>query len=129
MSRPRFDCDCCGLCCRNIGGIPQLSQFDRGDGVCCHLSDENLCKIYESRPEVCSVDRMYSRFAPSMSKASYYEMMSRSCQFLKQHEFEMRSGVMTQDELLELTRNVPSESLARFADEFGVVVSRESGSL
>ncbi len=85
-----FACDRCGLCCRLIGNIPQLTHFDRGDGVCCHLTDANLCDMYESRPEVCSVERMYSHFSSEMTKEEYLVMMGASCKYIKEHFADMR---------------------------------------
>ena len=57
-----FPCDQCGLCCKNLGHIPELSAFDNGNGRCIHLTDENLCKIYAQRPLICNVRRMYLHF-------------------------------------------------------------------
>lgn len=91
MPSPRFECDRCGLCCRLIGNVPQLMHFDRGDGVCVHLTPENLCDIYEGRPEVCSVERMYSRFSSQLTKEEYLEAMMRSCAILKSHYRGLRS--------------------------------------
>ena len=119
MTKPRFNCDCCGLCCRNIGGIPQLSQFDRGDGVCCHLTGENLCDIYENRPEVCSVERMYSRFSSQMTKAEYYEMMELSCEFLKLHHAKGCAGGIDVSKVEDLTSKIPLNSLCNLASEIG----------
>lgn len=62
MQQPKiFPCSKCGECCRHINLIPQLSEFDRGDGICIHLSG-NLCDIYEQRPEICRVDVMYQKY-------------------------------------------------------------------
>lgn len=33
-----------------------FKDYDRGDGACRHLTKENLCGIYESRPAFCRVD-------------------------------------------------------------------------
>lgn len=66
-----------------IGDVPQLKAFDRGDGVCRHLTDANLCAIYETRPEICNVDRMFARFSNSMTREQYDELMRQSCEGLK----------------------------------------------
>lgn len=78
-----FKCDCCGICCRTIGGISLLEQFDRGDGVCCHLTDENLCGIYNSRPEICNVEAMFKYFSDKMTKEEYFKLNTDSCMALK----------------------------------------------
>ena len=54
-----FECDRCGICCQHIDSIPQLKQFDSGNGRCVHLLENNLCEIYLDRPEICNVDKMY----------------------------------------------------------------------
>ena len=33
----------------------------RGDGACLYLTKDNLCEIYDSRPEVCNVKTMYKK--------------------------------------------------------------------
>ena len=78
-----FQCDKCGVCCKLLKGIPQLAAFDRGDGVCIHLKD-NLCSIYESRPDICNVEKMYVFFKEQMSEEEYLQLMSNSCKVLKQ---------------------------------------------
>ena len=78
-----FQCDKCGICCKLLKGIPQLAAFDRGDGVCIHLKD-NLCSIYESRPDICNVEKMYVFFKEQMSEEEYLQLMSNSCKVLKQ---------------------------------------------
>lgn len=93
MPSPRFECDRCGLCCRLIGNVPQLRHFDRGDGICIHLTPDNLCDIYENRPEVCSVERMYSRFSSRLTKEEYLEAMARSCIMLKSHYRDLQGAM------------------------------------
>jgi Fe-S-cluster containining protein len=47
----KWVCTKCGACCRIVGvAVPEL---DRGDGACRHLTEENLCGIYEKRPLLC----------------------------------------------------------------------------
>lgn len=84
-----FCSDKCGKCCRLLGGIPQLAAFDRGDGVCIHLQG-NLCDIYESRPDICNVKKMYSRFSNKLSFDEYMDVMNESCEYLKKHFAELK---------------------------------------
>lgn len=78
-----FHCDRCGLCCRMLKQVPQLAAFDRGDGVCKHLSG-NLCAIYETRPDVCNVEKMWPLFAPVMSREEYDRTNMASCAKIKE---------------------------------------------
>lgn len=79
-----FQCDKCGICCRLLKYVPQLAAFDRGDGVCIHLKD-NLCSIYESRPDICNVEKMYALFKETMTEEEYYRLMMESCITLKRY--------------------------------------------
>lgn len=57
-----FPCSSCGACCKSIQLSPLTAWLDRGDGVCKHFDDtENVCSIYESRPEICNVRVMYDK--------------------------------------------------------------------
>lgn len=31
-------------------------ELDRGDGACINLTEDNLCSIYEDRPDFCRLD-------------------------------------------------------------------------
>ena len=57
----KFPCTGCGVCCKNISHIIELKEFDRGDGQCIHL-DNDECSIYHSRPQICRVDEMYDTY-------------------------------------------------------------------
>ena len=46
-----FECNQCGLCCRNIDKIPQLKDFHNGNGICKYLHD-NKCSIYDNSVNV-----------------------------------------------------------------------------
>ena len=37
------------------------------------LTDGNLCDIYDSRPEICSVERMYTYFSAHMGRSEYLD--------------------------------------------------------
>ena len=78
-----FHCDKCGLCCHLLKDVPQLEAFDRGDGTCRFLQG-NLCSIYESRPDICNVEKMYPAFATSMSREEYDKAMADSCVKIKE---------------------------------------------
>ncbi len=87
----KFNCDKCGKCCRLLSGIPQLASFDRGDGVCIHLQG-NLCDIYENRPDICNVEKMFPAFSQNMNYEQYIALMEDSCLYLKAHFENMRQN-------------------------------------
>ena len=80
-----FECDRCGVCCKNI----RLSEFyseelDRGDGVCIHLTADNLCEIYSERPLFCNIDAYWEKFlAEEMTREEFYKINRAACALLK----------------------------------------------
>ena len=129
MSLPRFKCDCCGLCCRLIGNIPQLKHFDRGDGTCRHLTEENLCDIYETRPDVCRVDRMYSHFKDHMAEADYVRAVEAACKVMKNNFRALKAAQAADDccvagdgnrfrsDAVGVIDSLPKQALGRLARE------------
>lgn len=83
-----FVCDKCGLCCKHVGSSQLYQALDRGDGVCTYYDDASrLCAIYESRPLLCNVDKMYEEyFCRQMSKEEYYKRNYEACTQLKKKE-------------------------------------------
>ena len=75
--RDKFPCDQCGECCRHVDD----SVPNRG-GVCVYL-DGNRCSIYESRPDVCNVDRMYEDVCGMMTWDEWVEINVNACKKLK----------------------------------------------
>lgn len=80
-----FICTRCGQCCKNINMIPELYKFDRGNGTCIHLTENNLCNIYATRPDICNVDKMYSKvYKFQMTRDEYDRINMEGCLFLQQ---------------------------------------------
>ena len=65
---------------------------DRGDGACGHLTEDNLCSIYENRPDFCNVDKNYEMFlkedkrkdpkAIIRDKKQFYINITKTCHTL-----------------------------------------------
>lgn len=82
-----FLCQKCGTCCRNIGGIEALRDFDNGNGECIHLID-NRCSIYSARPDICNVDKMYTMYySQLLSREEYYRLNYRGCMEIRKEKF------------------------------------------
>jgi len=80
----KFNCDCCGLCCRNVGKTFLQIDLDRGDGVCKNLTEKNLCRIYKNRPLICNVDAYWEKFLSSIiSREEFYKINYKVCEELK----------------------------------------------
>jgi len=52
-----FPCFQCGACCRQASRSPELTQlgYVLPNGHCKHFTPDNLCAIYDTRPECCVV--------------------------------------------------------------------------
>lgn len=81
-----FVCDCCGICCKHIKGIKELENFVLDDESCINLDkNTNLCKIYDTRPTICRVDRMYEvEYFKYFNKKEFYELNQKACEKLKE---------------------------------------------
>lgn len=81
----KFKCTGCGECCRHISNL--LPQFDLGDGVCCHLGENNLCDIYDERPLICRVEDFWSRcLEGKVSKEDWYRINYDGCKKLQDED-------------------------------------------
>ena len=73
-----FLCSQCGACCRNVAHLDLPSDKD---GVCLNLDKEtNKCSIYENRPDICRVDKMYEKhFKSTLSKKEFFILNTKYC--------------------------------------------------
>lgn len=82
-SKPeRFGCVGCGACCRGVFHIPGVFEEPiRPDGSCSHLTADNMCDIYEKRPQICRVDE-YDVAAMGLTKEQWHDANYESCETL-----------------------------------------------
>ena len=74
-----FPCTKCGLCCKTLQHISTLSNYDTGNGVCRYLKN-NLCSIYENRPLICNVEKMYAAyFREIMTEDEFVSVNAEAC--------------------------------------------------
>lgn len=79
-----FQCTKCGICCKNIDKIPELEEFHTGNGICIHLTSNNGCDIYQNRPTICNVEKMYElKYRRFMSKEEYERLNMEGCRMLQ----------------------------------------------
>ncbi|MEA1955893.1 MAG: YkgJ family cysteine cluster protein [Campylobacterota bacterium] len=80
-----FGCTGCGLCCRHIEKIVELKDYNLGNGVCKHLDTiTNNCMIYDSRPNICKVDKMFDiEYHKKFSKEEFYIKNAEVCNSLQ----------------------------------------------
>ena len=69
------------------GEIVEIANFPYAfdqSGRCENLQSDNSCAIYETRPDICSVDRTFKKYhAANMSRAKYYQISEQSCKNLQ----------------------------------------------
>lgn len=80
-----FPCTGCGLCCKNISAIVELKEYDLGNGTCKYFDSLlNQCKIYEIRPKICRVDKMFElEYHKYFTKNEFYTMNAKVCNTLQ----------------------------------------------
>lgn len=84
LSPLKFQCSQCGSCCRRAGKTGFMP--DRGDGACIYLTDDNMCSIYEDRPELCNMEKIWIKRNQeldlekrSITKKDYFIINSEAC--------------------------------------------------
>jgi len=100
-----FNCTSCGMCCRliresvesaidvykecgdTIPIITAITKFPFGwdeDGCCEKLDKEtNLCTIYEDRPLVCNVERVWETYYKDTPQEEYIDIIHAECKRLQ----------------------------------------------
>jgi Fe-S-cluster containining protein len=83
MTTSQFPCSSCGSCCRHAYMAKELLYSVgiklKEDGSCEHLNKDNLCSIYNNRPEFCKVG--YSK-PNDMSFKDFYLLNAKVCNIL-----------------------------------------------
>lgn len=74
-----FVCNKCGECCRHLDKVPQLSHLQVG-GVCKYLKD-NVCMIYDRRPDLCRRDAVFDMCKACISEEEFVQYLTQLCQF------------------------------------------------
>lgn len=79
-----FQCEKCGLCCRNLNKNKLYNSLHGGDGVCKYLNIKtNLCAIYQNRPILCNVDRSYEKYFVNLFTLDEFHLLNhKGCEML-----------------------------------------------
>lgn len=86
-----FACSGCGACCRRVAAL-RLNWPVKQDGSCVHLTDDDRCAIYETRPLICRVDEARPH---GMSVEAWHKVNTEACEQLKKEEEDGRTGPAT----------------------------------
>lgn len=66
-----------------------LKEFENDKGECIHLTENNLCDIYDSRPIICNVEKMYELFFSStITYEQYLKENYEACTKLQHTKIE-----------------------------------------
>jgi len=101
-----FACTGCGLCCKNVGealenvknmdsSIPFVKAFQDfpfkadEDGACEKLDEDGNCTVYEDRPLVCNVEKMFEKFHKhkTTKKKHYFEQAVICNSLIKKNDY------------------------------------------
>ena len=80
-----FPCIQCGLCCKNLNFSDEAKLLDRGDGTCKNYDTNSKgCSIYNERPEICRVNRMYTvRYSQEYTWKEFIVLNQQVCATLQ----------------------------------------------
>ncbi|MDD4109626.1 MAG: YkgJ family cysteine cluster protein [Prolixibacteraceae bacterium] len=106
-----FPCSKCGQCCRNIGAVEQLVDFNDGAGACIHLTSNNLCSIYTERPIWCNVAKLFAeQYRDVMTEDEWIKTNKVGCTI-----FSLRKKILN---ALKDTPNHPLSKYAKYGNDF-----------
>lgn len=96
-----YPCTGCGICCRRVGqwveaarNLPQqyieqnpevkeIANFPHAissNGSCSQLNQDNTCKVYGTRPDICSIKKTWEKYHQNrFTEQQYYEMAAVVC--------------------------------------------------
>lgn len=100
-----FKCNRCGCCCKNLSYLEEARFLDSGNGVCKYYDEVNRkCMIYDFRPDICRVDKMYKRYKDKMTWDEYIDANYEACGMLRKLERDKNN------EVVEENKNVKVEN-------------------
>jgi len=75
----KFLCSQCGACCRNAGKMDGAKHGlpIKEDGSCANLIN-NMCSIYDDRPDICRVDKLHNK-SIFQTKKQYFKQVTKIC--------------------------------------------------
>jgi Fe-S-cluster containining protein len=66
------------------------------EGVCEHLTADNRCAIYHTRPDVCNIETMHRKYYSHVTQEQYYNLSGWACKVL-QKEAELGHQIPDSD--------------------------------
>lgn len=81
-----YQCKQCGACCCRVQIIPEMKQYDRGDGTCRYLRPDHRCAIYAHRPPICNGKYVYEHYFSHMTVAAFHQMIAEFCKKIREEQ-------------------------------------------
>jgi len=93
----KFPCTGCGLCCRMVGQAVEYARLNPEideprinavrkfphsiiDGTCEMLGENNECKVYDDRPLICQINKVWATYWKyNMSLNQYHKKAAEAC--------------------------------------------------
>lgn len=66
----------------DLGYIKEIADFPfstKEDGSCEHLLEDHLCAVYNSRPDICDVEKTWKKHHNKISKQEYFISTAEIC--------------------------------------------------
>ena len=66
--------------------VKELEDFNLGNGTCKYFNKQNnICLIYETRPDICRVDLMFEKeYYKYYNKEEFYKLNAQTCNILQE---------------------------------------------
>lgn len=82
-----FNCSGCGACCKRIGLLKDKFKelnfpYSVNDKGWCEMLDENNnCKVYNTRPDICNMKTMYEKYFTKLgyTEKKTYKLNAEMC--------------------------------------------------
>jgi Fe-S-cluster containining protein len=90
-----FPCTKCGACCKLVpDSALQFFQLPRAkNGGCGHLNDDNSCAIYDTRPDICNVQKSWKQIhSKYITWDEYIELSLNACKVLEKELEKKKVG-------------------------------------
>lgn len=82
-----FNCSGCGACCKRIGLVQdKFKELNfpyqvNEKGWCEMLDENNKCKVYDNRPDICNIEKMSVKLKDvlKMTQREFYKKNTELC--------------------------------------------------
>ncbi len=111
VGKGKYPCTGCGACCRRVWAVaPEMAG---PDGVCVNLLPDGLCRIYDSRPEICYATlELHNKNFPHMAfktEKEYFESNVKACKKIILEDGLDKKYIPTLEGITYETNQIPDQ--------------------